>query len=317
MKKYGLIVLGVSLLLTAGCTKPEEEEQIRSFWQKQLGQLFLERMPQFTKTVLPGMSNEEKAARKAAADELFSAQALANRAMQESAVPVLLFVNPRNSACVKMKEDRWTERFQGQYGKKVNLTVYDVTTPQGVSTMHQFLLSRELPKIAVPTLVIGETIFQNYPFKEVDPALQPLLASLSAAQEEKSEARSNKRRPNQTGKNQYIEITMEDGANSVLKSNVKASAKDRAKIQQAFEATQQENQRAISDIGRMFGDNTQAKAFEIVSNNEQKLRKSAASSRTLTAYLTAQKRILAEQEQQLAQLMQQSVKAGRSRRRAQ
>ncbi len=315
MKKYGLIALGISLLLI-GCTKPEEEEQIRTFWKNQLAQLFEGHAPQYMKRpIFGGMSEEEKAARKAAADELFSVQALSNRAMQESAVPVLLFVNPQHPACAQLIREGWAARFQEQYGKKITLTEYNVSTPEGANAMHQFLLSRELPQVAMPTLVIGETIFQNYPFEAVDPVLQPLLTALPVSKEVQTEVRP-KRRSNPMGNNQYIEITMEDGADSFLKFNVKVSAEDRVKMQQAFETTQQENQKAISDIGRMFGTSTQARAFEIVSNNEQKLRKTVALSRTLEAYLTAQKRIQAEQEQQLAQLMQQSVKASHSRRRA-
>lgn len=111
---------------------------------------------------------------------------------------------------------------------------------------------------------------------------------------------------------QFMKITMEDEHPRPQKINTRAPQKERLMIERALAVARQSNQKAVDDIGMMFGPETQAEAAVIVANAEELLEATAAQSTTAQKYLNVQSRVLREQEKKLNQLMQRDARNIRS-----
>lgn len=204
-------------------------------------------------------------------------------------VEALLVVSSTCGWCQRLKQDRWAEKFQDKYWGQIKLVQYDVNSSADRTLYNKFLRKHKLSAVGTPTLFIGDTKISGYPLTGADEAAQKAIAKQGVSA---------------VPAKQYMEITMED--DGLVKG--KAPLKDRQAMQRAIEKVQQDNEKTLQDIGQMFGNATQTQAFAITSNTEKALRQKAAASASLQAYLTAQKQLLAQQEQNLNKLMQENAR---------
>lgn len=281
MKKYmGLLVVS---FLVAGCTDSEQDAKISQFWKDQIVQVM-----QNAGLASPVVSIEEEPEE---VDPNFKP------------LEVLFFIHPKSPAYLQLQQDHWLENFQQQYAGKVNVTQFDVSTATGQTSMRRFMHIRKLPRLTVPALVIGNEVLQNYPFENVDQAVKAALETPVVIPIEVILAPPEPvKRP--AAPSQFIEITIEEDVPPVSKSNTKASNKDKVIIQRALESARSANQKTLKDIGKMFGAETQAEAYGIVSKTEKLLQNTAQTSESAQKYLAVQEKILQQQEQMLNKLMQ-------------
>lgn len=87
----------------------------------------------------------------------------------------------------------------------------------------------------------------------------------------------------------------------------RAPKEDRVKMKHALEAVQLSNQTTLTDIAATFGDNVKYQAFLLTADTERQLKQAAAQSADFNAYLTAQQKLLVEQDKKLNQLMQKNA----------
>ena len=289
MKKY--IGLWVFPFLIAGCTDPEQDTKIHQFWTDQVVQVIQKTVSASVGEVpLQEEETEEM-------DPNFKP------------IEVLFFMHPQAPTYLQLQQDHWLENFQQQYAGKVNVTQFDVSTATGQTSMRRFMHMRNLSSLTVPALVIGNKVLQNYPFENVDqtvqaaleaPVVMPIEVMLAAPQESPV-----KQRPKPV---QFMEITLEEDTPPVSKINTKAPDKDKAIIQRALENARAANQKTLKDIGKIFGSDTQAEAYGIVSKTEKLLQNTAQTSESAQKYLTVQEKILQQQEQMLNKVMQSHAK---------
>lgn len=204
-------------------------------------------------------------------------------------IEALLVVSSSCGWCHRLKQDRWAEKFRDKYWGQIKLIEYDVNSSADRTLYNKFLRKHKLTSVGTPTLFIGDAKISGYPLPGADEAAQKAIAKYGT--------------PAEAAK-QYMEITMEEPAGPV---RGKAPLKDRQAMQRAIEKVQQDNEKILQDIGQMFGNSTQTKAFAITSNTEKTLRQKASASSSLQSYLTAQKQILAQQERSLNKLMQENA----------
>ncbi len=204
-------------------------------------------------------------------------------------IEALLVVSSTCGWCKRLKQDRWAEKFKDKYWGQVKLIEYDVNTATDRTLLNKYLRKHKLTSVGTPTLFVADTVIRGYPLTGADEAVQKALAKQGVSA------------PAGT----YMEITMEEPAGPV---KGKAPLKDRQAMQRAIEKVQQDNENALSDIGQMFGNATQAQAAAIMSKTEKALRQKANASASLQAYLAAQKQLLAQQEQNLNKLMQENAR---------
>ncbi len=100
---------------------------------------------------------------------------------------------------------------------------------------------------------------------------------------------------------QMLEVTLEEET-----FPGKASYAERVRIKQAWAATQLNNQNTLRDIQTAFGNEVKDKAFYITFNTERKLKQEAATAPNYKAYLAQQKKLLAQQDEAIQQLMEQN-----------
>ena len=213
----------------------------------------------------------------------------ASVAKKAKPIEALLVVSSTCGWCQRLKQDRWAEKFQDKYWGQIKLIQYDVNSSADRTLYNKFLRKHKLSAVGTPTLFIGDAKISGYPLSGADQAAQKAIAKYGA--------------PHVPAK-QYMEITMED--DGLVKG--KAPLKDRQAMQRAIEKVQKDNEKTLQDIGQMFGNATQAQAFAITSSTEKTLRQKASTSVSLQAYLTAQKQLLAQQEQNLNKLMQENAR---------
>lgn len=144
-----------------------------------------------------------------------------------------------------------------------------------------------LTRVGYPTLFIDGQVVQGYPLNA-----DPVVAKVLAKHGWTADASSQK---------PILEITLEDSHVNKLKSN--APLKDRQAMQRSIERIKQSNQQALQDIGSIFGADTQAQALSIVAKSEKILFRTANVCTDYQSYLSAQQKVLQEQEAQLNQLM--------------
>lgn len=101
---------------------------------------------------------------------------------------------------------------------------------------------------------------------------------------------------------QIMEVTLDTDA-----LPGRAPHADRVRMKRALEAVQISNQNILSDIAVTFGDNVKTQALVLTAGTERQLKQTAANSASFAAYFTAQQQLLAQQEQQLNQLMKQNT----------
>ncbi len=294
-----LCLLAVSVGMCA-CTTPEEDAQIKLFWLEQMMQFMpkqarpaalsvppVQAVPAEETPVAPEPTEGEKAnpAQQGAAKAPAVAKA-------PRVVEAMLFVSPTCPRCQRLKQDRWVSKFEDKYAGKINLTEYDLSIPKNEALLQTMMRKYRLSQVNYPTLFIAGHVVQGYPLN-ADPVVAKVLAKTGWDKVEAKPAQ------------QFLEITMEDSRVNRFKSN--APFKERQAMQRAIERVKQSNQQALQDIGLMFDGDTQAQAFAIVSKSEKILVRVANTTDTYQNYLSAQQKILQEQDQRLNQLMRQNA----------
>lgn len=326
---YGMIVL----LLGAGCTSKEQDEQIKTFWQEQIIALLPQRAG-----MLPPPPAEIPAAEEALPDEAIQpeqlpppqasseeqpdpivpakeptvqpAQEVGPAPVQQPAVPAqkprltaILFVHSNSPVCQQLKADGWDKQFEQKYQGTVRLVQYDMVNPASKEPLQKMMRQHSLPSISVPILFIGRSAIPGYPFNGVDQAVQKALAQ--------PKPRAPRKTTTAQKSAQFMEIIMEDDPKTQPRNN-KATARDTRAMQLALASVERNNQSLLTDVGSLFGEDTKAQAFAVVARTERLLRRKASSSPDYQSYLATQKQLLKLQEKEINQLMRQNAKNIRS-----
>ena len=340
MKKILLYVMAVTFLMT-GCTSREQEEQINSFWQQQFSNLFSQRsgmrppenphmIPEhllLDKDGKPLFPQEEQSEQEQAPGTQIPQEQLApesekqenpavtsmqtsqtpaapTAAPKHSSIKAVLFTHSDSPQTKQLKADNWDKNFQQKYQGSVILVEYDMKDPTSKAPLQEMMRKHKLSSITVPILFVGDQSFQGYPFNNEDQAVQKALAA--AAQPKQRPVQKRKQQSNQ-----FMEIIMEDTPKTP-KKNTRASARDSRAIQLALASVEKNNQATLADMGSIFGEDTKAQAYAIISRTERLLRNKAAVSPDYKTYLTTQKSLLQIQEKELSELMRQNAKRLRS-----
>lgn len=337
MKKLLLYVIAVTLFMT-GCTSKEQDEQINSFWQQQLSNVFSGRLgmrppenpnmvperllldaegkplfpqeetsqeqpsEQSSQAVDDPESTQQAETAQAPTEETSATQAPTALSKQTS-VKAILFIHSDSPQAKQLKEDQWDKTFLQKYQGRVSLVEYDMKDPASKQPLQEMMRKHKLASITVPILFIGNQHFQGYPFGDTDTAMQKALSG------EQNKPQSVQKRKQQS--NQYMEIIMED-APKTRKTTSRASSSDSRAIQLALANVEKNNQATLADMGSFFGEDTKAQAYAIISRTERLLRKKASSSPDYKTYLATQKSLLQIQEKELNELMRQNAKNLRS-----
>ena len=334
MKKTLLYVMAVSLFIV-GCTSKEQDEQINSFWRQQFAAFFAQRLgprptgdPNMTperllldkdgKPLFPqeetiqdqnaqgpasiSQSTDQSSANKQPSTGTSANNSATPTANTSKATPIkaVLFTHSDSPKCKQLKADNWSEKFQQKYVGSITLTEYDMKNPDSKAPLQELMNKHKLASITVPILFVGDQVLQGYPFAQEDQEVQKALAT--AAQTKQLAAQKKRKQPS----NQYMEIIMEDSAKTP-KKNTRASAKDTQAIQNALATVVKNNQATLNDMGSIFGEDTKAQAYAIISRTESLLRKKALSSPDYKTYLATQKSLLQTQEKELNALMRQNA----------
>ena len=122
----------------------------------------------------------------------------------------------------------------------------------------------------------------------------PSVTQSSAAQNTPAAAAQQRPKPAP----QIMEVTLDTEA-----LPGRAPKEERVKMKHALEAVQLSNQTTLTDIAATFGDNVKYQAFLLTAETERQLKQAAAQSADFNAYLTAQQKLLVEQDKKLNQLM--------------
>ena len=150
---------------------------------------------------------------------------------------------------------------------------------------------------------------------EITQPVQPVEQSAAQTAQPPQPAKVNPpaphKRRNKAHQNsgQFMEIMVEDPSGAI---KGKAPLKDRRAMQRAIDQVLQDNQNTLQDIGQVFGAETQAQAFALMTQTEKELRQQAKASPSLQEYLKVQRQLLKKQEQNLNQLMRSSTHALRN-----
>ena len=334
MKKILLYVIAVTFLMT-GCTSKEQDEQISSFWQQQMANLFTKRLgrpmknPDMTPERLlldkdgkPFFPQEEQPTPEQTPEKQTeqeqpvaepekqeipaastAAAAPAAATSKRPSIKAFLFVHSDSPDCKRLRNDKWDEKFQQKFPGSIILVEYDMKNPASKAPLQEMMRKHKLSTITVPILFIGDQVLQGYPFEGEDQAAEKAFAAAAQAKPQAAQKRKQQ-------SNQYMEIIMEDSTKAP-KKNTRASAKDTKAIQLALASVEKNNQATLSDMGAIFGEDTKAQAYVIISRTERLLRNKALSSPDYKTYLATQKALLQAQEKELNQLMRQN--AGRLR----
>ena len=91
---------------------------------------------------------------------------------------------------------------------------------------------------------------------------------------------------------QFMQITMEDEDPLAGLFSDQLSPQDRDLISGAFRRMRQANQQTAADIGKMFGNETQAQAEQIIAQTEDVLKNAASKSVNFHQYATVQMQLL-------------------------
>lgn len=126
----------------------------------------------------------------------------------------------------------------------------------------------------------------------------PSVTQSSAAQNTPAAAAQQRPKPAP----QIMEVTLDTEA-----LPGRAPKEERVKMKHALEAVQLSNQTTLTDIAATFGDNVKYQAFLLTAETERQLKQAAAQSADFNAYLTAQQKLLVEQDKKLNQLMQKNA----------
>ena len=332
MKKTIFYTLTLALLAT-GCTTKEQDEQIHAFWQQQLIQVMglptfppapMETPQPFTQ-VAAEENAEEVATQEPAqptgtsspAEEAPTLAPVETPTVQKTEAPTpaavapspkadkriraFLFTHSNSPLCQQLKQDHWDTDFQQKYQDKILLVEYDMIDPANRVPLRNLMHRYQLPSLTVPIIFIGKTVLPGYPFTGVDEAVQKALADQArAAKRAAAQAKAARQAPTQ-----YMEIIMED--NTPVKNST-APAKDRRAMQKALASIQQSNQQIVTDIGTMFGHETQAAAFAITARTERLLKNKMADSPNYKTYASFEKKLMSLQERDLNDLMRQNAK---------
>ncbi len=131
---------------------------------------------------------------------------------------------------------------------------------------------------------------------------QSLQALLTEFQKSPSVSQSAAAQQRQKPAPQIMEVTLDTEA-----LPGRAPKEERVKMKHALEAVQLSNQTTLTDIAATFGDNVKYQAFLLTAETERQLKQAAAQSADFNAYLTAQQKLLVEQDKKLNQLMQKNA----------
>ncbi len=337
MKKILLYTLTASLFI-AGCTSKEQDDKIESFWQQQISSLFSRHSGRPAETPPPipekllldengkPLFPEEQEAQPAESEKQQEPTALSTKPTEEPAanapaqqtntkaalpaskkisIEAVLFTHADSPQTKQLKADHWDQGFLQRYQGRVFLMEYDMKNPASRKPLQAMMRKHKLSSVTVPILFIGDQSFQGYPFGDTDPAVRK---ALTAAQNKQAAARKRKQQPTQ-----YMEIIMED-TNQTQRTNTKASPRDSRAMQLALASVEKNNQAVLNDMGSLFGEDTKAQAYIIISRTERLLRNKASSSPDYKTYLATQKNLLQLQEKELNELMRQNAKKLRSTR---
>lgn len=126
----------------------------------------------------------------------------------------------------------------------------------------------------------------------------PSVSQSAAAQNTPAAAAQQRPKPAP----QIMEVTLDTEA-----LPGRAPKEERVKMKHALEAVQLSNQTTLTDIAATFGDNVKYQAFLLTAETERQLKQAAAQSADFNAYLTAQQKLLVEQDKKLNQLMQKNA----------
>ncbi len=335
MRKLFFYVLAV-LLLGAGCTSKEQDEQIKAFWQEQIIALLPQRagmrpmdntknpfeqqppafppeetqppllqpeQPALPEQIPPqteqnsAISTENPAVHPAQAQNPIPPKQPA-ATLQKPRLTAILFIHSQSPICQQLKADGWDKQFEQKYQGKVRLVQYDMINPSSKGALQNLMRQHKLQSISVPVLFIGNSVLSGYPFNGVDAAIQKALTQPAPRAARKTAAKKPA---------QFMEIIMEDEPKNQPR-NTKASARDSRAMQLALASVERNNQSLLTDVASLFGEDTKAQAFAVVARTERLLRRKAASSPDYKTYLATQKQLLALQEKEINQLMRQNTK---------
>lgn len=126
----------------------------------------------------------------------------------------------------------------------------------------------------------------------------PSVSQSAAAQSAPAAAAQQRPKPAP----QIMEVTLDTEA-----LPGRAPKEERVKMKHALEAVQLSNQTTLTDIAATFGNNVKYQAFLLTAETERQLKQAAAQSADFNAYLTAQQKLLVEQDKKLNQLMQKNA----------
>ena len=188
------------------------------------------------------------------------------------------------AGCTSKEQDEKIKTFWMGQAFAVMLKVGSLKSPKAMETM---------PLDMLKNLHKSDSAFPAESVPTVPVATSPASASSDALR-----PANNTPRPKPM---QVLDVTMDAEA-----LPGKASYSERIRMKKAWTAVQESNQNLLKDIKSAFGRKVGDKAFYITVNTEQKLKHVAANVSNYNDYATAQKQILAKQEQAIKQLMEQN-----------
>ncbi len=335
------------LLLGAGCTSKEQDEQIQSFWQEQLeallpqharmrapqaqGNPFGEQQPEFLpaeeplsevpaeiaaqpeQLPPPQASLEEQPTPAAPAEEqaVQPAQEVKPAPVQQPAAPAQ---KPRLTAILFVHSNSpvcqqlKADGWDKQFEQKYQGTVRLVQYDM-INPASKEPLRQLMRQHKLPSLSVPILFIGRsvIPGYPFDGVDQAVQKAL--AQPTKPRAPRNTTTAKKPA--QFMEIIMEDDPKNQPRNN-KATARDTRAMQLALASVERNNQSLLTDVGSLFGEDTKAQAFAVVARTERLLRRKASSSPDYQTYLATQKQLLKLQEKEINQLMRQNAKSIRT-----
>lgn len=278
MKKFTLLII-LSTLVGA-CTSKEQDEKIHAFWAEQMGgvvqsALLRGKVSRSAQSFQPGNTFSQEETTRGFAP-----------ITQDN-------TDPANLAEFEQMAEQWQQAQQSLPTDSANTGVqpFDTTSSQTAQNPATNPTAQgQLTEAALKTQPVQVS---------TQTAAAPVKSSTTAAA-----ATRAVRKPKES--TQYMEITMEESFTG------QAPAADLEAIERSFEKVQQDNSKALQDIGAIFGENTQSQAFAITSKTERALRRAAKTSSSLQEYLKTQRKLLKQQETDLNSLMQKNANNLRS-----
>ena len=301
MKKTIFFLVAFSFF-AAGCSD-EQRALIQQFWGQKFGAQTPVTLPPIEEEeivvdeTVPGQTPEVAPA-PAPAPKKRRAKAPTSLAIEveDAAIPAYLFLSDTCPWCRRLKQQNFATKFNNKHGADVNLMEYEVNSSAGMREYSKMIRKHKLQG-GVPLLIIGDTVLQGYSddmLSRADQAVQKELKKINRT------SGSSAKAANQPA---VLSIMMED-------EDIKTAAPeaDAQQIKRYLTRVQEDNGEMLDSMDQMFSPAVRNQAMLIANTYEEKLRGLAAKSKSYKNFEQAAKKIEAEQQQEIDQLVRLNIK---------